>query len=255
MTSLATRRSTRFESAFSTAPSVDPVSAAKPIRYGLSDMEASPARMSGVGSRVSDGGPSARFSLRCRAPAGRKSATAAAMTATSTPAARSQTASAISWAVSTVISAARGGAGRLEVETSVTSAPRAAASAAIAYPIFPEERLPMKRTGSIGSRVPPAVTSTFQPSSGRARSRAAASTISAGSAIRPTPSSPPASAPVSGPMRCAPRLSSAAMLCLVAGCSHISVCIAGANSTGASVASKVADSKSGASPLAILPRV
>ena len=31
----------------------------------------------------------------------------------------------------------------------------------------PLERLPMKRTGSIGSRVPPAVTRTRRPSQGR----------------------------------------------------------------------------------------
>ena len=45
----------------------------------------------------------------------------------------------------------------------VTSAPRWAATRAIAYPCLPELRLPMKRTGSRGSRVPPAVTSTFTP--------------------------------------------------------------------------------------------
>src|SRR5688572_22873634 len=43
-------------------------------------------------------------------------------------------------------------------EMSVTWCPRASAASAIAYPIFPEERLLMKRTGSIASRVGPAVT-------------------------------------------------------------------------------------------------
>ena len=41
--------------------------------------------------------------------------------------------------------------------SSVTRAPRAAAAAAIAKPIFPDDRLPRKRTSSIGSRVGPAV--------------------------------------------------------------------------------------------------
>ena len=40
----------------------------------------------------------------------------------------------------------------------VTRAPRSSAASAIATPIRPVERLPMKRTGSIASRVPPAVT-------------------------------------------------------------------------------------------------
>ena len=39
----------------------------------------------------------------------------------------------------------------------MTSAPRRAASSASAKPMRPEERLPTKRTASIGSRVPPAV--------------------------------------------------------------------------------------------------
>ena len=49
--------------------------------------------------------------------------------------------------------------------TTVTLAPRRWASSASANPIRPDERLPTKRTASIGSRVPPAVTSTFSPSS------------------------------------------------------------------------------------------
>ena len=51
--------------------------------------------------------------------------------------------------------------------TTVTSAPRRAASSAIANPMRPEDRLPTKRTESIGSRVPPAVTSSLSPSSER----------------------------------------------------------------------------------------
>ena len=54
----------------------------------------------------------------------------------------------------------------------------------------PLERLPMKRTGSIGSRVPPAVTSTRRPSQGRRPRAAAASTAASsarGSGSRPRP--------------------------------------------------------------------
>src|SRR5690606_36981423 len=47
--------------------------------------------------------------------------------------------------------------------TNVTRAPRCAASRAIAYPIFPEDRLLRYRTGSTASRVGPAVTSTCLP--------------------------------------------------------------------------------------------
>src|SRR5688572_2353466 len=54
---------------------------------------------------------------------------------------------------------ARDGGARLAgPEMRVTSCPRANAACAIAYPILPDERLLMKRTGSIASRVGPAVT-------------------------------------------------------------------------------------------------
>src|SRR5205809_4951582 len=43
-------------------------------------------------------------------------------------------------------------------EISLTSCPATSAASAIAYPILPDERLLMKRTGSIASRVGPAVT-------------------------------------------------------------------------------------------------
>ena len=66
----------------------------------------------------------------------------------------------------------------------------------------PLERLPMKRTGSIGSRVPPAVTSTRSPSQAPPRAGSAASTSAssrAGSGSRPAPYSPrEASAPSLG---------------------------------------------------------
>ena len=69
-----------------------------------------------------------------------------------------------------------------------TSAPRANASSATASPL-PVERLPRNRTGSIGSCVGPAVTTTRRPARSRpsvSRSSAAAR-ISSGSAMRPGP--------------------------------------------------------------------
>ena len=103
---------------------------------------------------------------------------------------------------------------------SVTRAPRARAASATAMPIRPVLRLPMKRTGSIGSAVPPAVTTTCQPARScahrrRARPAAAspdrapgsagpstaattASTIVGSSASRPRPTCPDASGPNAG---------------------------------------------------------
>jgi len=69
---------------------------------------------------------------------------------------------------------------------------RAAAAAAMAWPCLPDERLAMKRTGSIGSLVGPDVTSRRMPVSGPALRNIAstAAAISSGSAMRPTPASP-----------------------------------------------------------------
>ena len=50
--------------------------------------------------------------------------------------------------------------------TRTTLAPRRAATSAIAWPWRPDERFVSTRTGSIGSRVPPAVTTTVRPRSG-----------------------------------------------------------------------------------------
>src|SRR3546814_9039502 len=49
--------------------------------------------------------------------------------------------------------------------TSTTSAPRRAAAAATAKPILPLLRLPMKRTGSMSSKVGPALTTMRRPAS------------------------------------------------------------------------------------------
>ena len=104
--------------------------------------------------------------------------------------------------------------------TTVTCAPRSRAAAAIATPIRPVERLPMKRTGSIASRVPPALTTMCRPvrsasrgpatSGGRAagsggadrrccrRPRPRRRRSSGSSASRPTPDWPDASSPGRG---------------------------------------------------------
>ena len=116
------------------------------------------------------------------------------------------------------------------VVTRVTLAPRAAASSARAWPCLPDERLPMKRTGSIGSRVPPAVTSTRRPGEVAAApstrldggddrlglGQAAGADVAAGEA------------PLLGRARRArPGATRVARLSCTAGCSHISVCMAG----------------------------
>ena len=138
----------------------------------------------------------------------------------------------------------------------VTSAPRAAASSASAKPMRPELRLPTKRTESIGSRVPPAVTSTFSPSQGRPPAGTTASTAassSAGSARRPMPHSClEPSAPVPGSTTITPRSRRSARLACVAACSYMWLFIAGATSTGQVAASAAEVSRLSARPWASL---
>ena len=100
------------------------------------------------------------------------------------------TASRISSAVTTrTVRTPAGGASAVGPLTSATWAPRRAAARARAYPIFPDDRLERKRTGSNGSRLGPAVTTTRSPvrSPGRS-SRRTSSTMAAGSGRRPLPS-------------------------------------------------------------------
>ena len=136
---------------------------------------------------------------------GRQSATAAAKTATSAGSAFS-TAASISRAVSTCTTDTPGGSGRLTGPlTSITSAPAAAAAAAMAWPCLPDERLASTRTGSSGSLVGPDVTRTRLPASRPSlrSSASAAAAISSGSAMRPMPASPrSAISPAFGPMNC-----------------------------------------------------
>ena len=103
----------------------------------------------------------------------------------------------------------------------------------------------MTRTASIGSRVPPALITTLTPTRSPGPSTAAAAaTIDSGEASRPAPTSPPANRPLSGSTMWTPRSRKVAMLSATAGCSHISVCIAGQIITGARVASSTLLSRS-----------
>ena len=76
------------------------------------------------------------------------------------------------------------------------------------------------------------------------------SKISAASGSRPLPVSAPVRRPSAGSITTAPRSRRVATLATVAGCSHISVCIAGANTTGQRAVSSVVVSRSSACPWA-----
>ncbi len=148
--------------------------------------------------------PAARFLILAGAcSAGRQSHTAAALITAVASRAACTTASRISRAVPTRTSRACSG-GRCSVGpvTRVTRAPRRTAARAMANPIFPEEWLETKRTGSMGSTVGPAVTRIR--SSARSlgvRTISRASRISSGAAILPRPTTPHASSPGTGPTK------------------------------------------------------
>ena len=109
--------------------------------------------------------------------------------------------------------------------SSVTSAPRRRASSASATPMRPDERLPMKRTASSGSRVPPAVTSTRLPAQ-RPAPRRRELARSARRSPRARPSAPrrarprPARPPPGRRTRRRARAAGSTFAC-VAGCSHM----------------------------------
>ena len=155
----------------STPPS--PCSAAKPtIVWPSPGVAASPARMSSVGSRRSSSEPS-RGELAggdLGGPeVGRRGGHQPARGCRRTPPGPPRPARRRS---RRRCGARPAGSGRATLAAiSVTSAPRRAAAAARARPMRPLERLPRKRTGSIGSRVPPAVTRTRSPSQGRVARR------------------------------------------------------------------------------------
>ncbi len=110
----------------------------------------------------------------------------------------------------------------------------------------------MYRTGSIGSCVPPAVTTIRRParSCRRPSNRTAASKSRSIGTSRPMPLIPEASGPVSGPTRCAPRARRVATFAATAGCSHMKWFIAGARTSGALVASAESETISSAMPCA-----
>ena len=115
----------------------------------------------------------------------------------------------------------------------------------------------MKRTGSIGSRVPPAVTSTRRPSQGFSPAQpAAASTAAssrAGSGRRPRPNSPrEASGPSSGSITSTPRRRSVSRFSWVAAAAYMRSFIAGATRRGAVQARKEVVSIESAAPAASL---
>ena len=158
------------------------LSAAKPIRNGRTPSGISPtsATMSGFGTSSTCSPAPSRLIFFADGRFGAKSATAAAMTRMSAAGAARSTASRMAAAVvaSTTVTP-RGGATLMAPAISVTDAPRSRAASAMAAPILPLLRLPMKRTGSSGSRVPPALTTTCSPSRSpaRAKSCSTASTI------------------------------------------------------------------------------
>ena len=95
--------------------------------------------------------------------------------------------------------------------------------------------------GQVGGAVPRASTARHSRAS------------SSGSGSRPLPLSLPVSRPTAGSTTSTPRLRSVATLACVAGCSHISVCIAGASTTGQRAVSSVLVSRSSARPCAAVP--
>jgi hypothetical protein len=124
--------------------------------------------------------------------------------------------------------------------------------------------LPRNRTGSRGSRVPPALTVTVRPARGRTagsgdpgtaswrpwtRARAA-SKIASGSGSLPGPESEPVSLPLAGSRTVTPLPRSVSTLAWVAACCHISVCMAGAKSTGPPAIRSVLVRRSPACPVA-----
>src|SRR3954468_17038724 len=74
--------------------------------------------------------------------------------------------------------------------------------------------------------------------------------MSAGSGSRPGPESGPVRRPTAGGRTTAPRRRRVATFSCVAGCSHISVCMAGTKTTGQEAVSRVAVSRSSARPMA-----
>ncbi len=184
---------------------------------------------------------------------GRKSETAAAMISTSASSTATVTACCMAMADSTSMTGPpQGSRSTAGVAISVTSAPASTAAKASARPIVPLERFPMYRTGSSASRVPPADTTTRRPLSWPARPRTdrTANRMLAREPRRPSPWAPDARYPRSGSTIVAPSCRSVSTFLRVAGWCHIWCSIAGAITSGASVASATAPIMFSTIPLA-----
>ena len=105
----------------------------------------------------------------------------------------------------------------------------------------------------MASKVGPLVTSARRPDSRKPARKWAvtALTMSNGSAMRPSPYSPHAMSPSSGPISTTPRAASVVMLSRVAACCHMRTFIDGATRTGLSVASNAVVARSSAMPCAM----
>ncbi len=123
----------------------------------------------------------------------------------------------------------------------------------MAKPILPVERLPRKRTGSRSSTVGPAVTTTRRRPRSRGITRpSTAAAMALGSAMRPTPESPEATSPSTGPTNSTrPCSRSMATFRCTAGCDHIFGCMAGAARTGQLAQRQRAVTRSSARPPAV----
>ena len=133
--------------------------------------------------------------------------------------------------------------------TSVTSAPASRAARAMAKPILPLLWLVMPRTGSMASKVGPAVTTTRWPSSGLgARKAINSSSSSPASSMRPSPNSPQAWSPCATPSTKAPSCATCIRLRCVAGCAHISRFMAGPSSSGTRFSGRARHSSASSSP-------
>src|SRR5918994_4848249 len=185
--SLPTTRSAPLRPSLSRASSRgSPCVAANPTTKRSGNRSVTEPSMSAVGASSSSVVPSRRRIFSPTGEAGVKSETAAAITSASACGTRSNTASRNSPGVFTERCSVPGSAISVLADTTVTSAPNRRASRATASPIFPEEWFPMKRTLSIGSLVPPAVTSNRSPSIGPPRPPRSFATISPALAIAPS---------------------------------------------------------------------
>ena len=191
VTSLATIRSSPLRLSLARAlASRSSVSAANPTSRRAPFFAARRGISSAIDS-ISSRSPRASFLILPRAGfAGRKSATAAAITSVVDHGKLLDVCASIAAAVTVSIRSTPYGVASADGPATIrTAAPRRHAARAIANPILPDERLVTNRTGSIGSCVGPAVTRTFSPARSCVESILSISaTTIAGSGRRPLPS-------------------------------------------------------------------